>query len=181
MSPRKRIQNLALTIKYNPIEIPNTELKDVYKYVMNFYIQNLSVTVKACTLELDSLQKLHLHAHITCPADIPYSSFYIRTFNIYVKKITNQNGWYSYIYKSPHEVLTPRQLIWRSPITFHSVSYLLGYVYDNHIAKVTLDNGDVVRGLYNVPNSQLSQGGTPQTNGRSESEIDPEGTASSPL
>lgn len=123
----KKFTNLAITVKYNVNHLPLPEYSDIYKYIFSYYRTVLKAKFVAGCSELDSKGKLHIHAHIRAPRDLLYSQFHIKTFMIYVKPITNQSGWYQYMYKDPHQILTPRDLLIHSKYQFTTVVDLLNH------------------------------------------------------
>lgn len=104
-------KNYALTIKYNSNFLTNSDLEDVYKYYIYHLKKTFQLKFVAGVFELDSKQKLHLHAHVTAPAKYKYSDFKIPGFMTFIKPVTNQTGWYKYMYKSPLQILTSRSMV----------------------------------------------------------------------
>lgn len=124
---------IALTIKFNPNGYSTPDLSDIYKYVFAYYKRAIpSLRVKAAVFELDSKGKLHLHAHITAHSTVLYKEFRIPSFMVYTKPMTNQPGWYSYMYKKPYQLLTSQQLNLFSKQDFHSITDLLDHIKSEH-------------------------------------------------
>lgn len=129
---RKIWSDLALTVKYNVNHLTTDQLSDIYKYVFAYYKLNLNVKVKAAVFELDSKNKLHVHAHISAPKDILYKEYHVKTFMVYVKPMSNQNGWYTYMYKSPYQILSSADLQVRTKVQHTDTTSLLEFITSNY-------------------------------------------------
>lgn len=100
---KKMPTDLFLTVKVNNNFFAPQELKIIYEaylYTMRSYLK-----VVYMVYELDSKDKLHLHAHIRCNKKMPYKTLHFPPLHVYVKPINNLQGLYKYLNKHPYEVV----------------------------------------------------------------------------
>lgn len=109
--PKPRMNKYCFNLKCNYNGLSVNDLADLYK----FYIYHLKKTLKiefvTGAFELDSKEKLHLHSIIKASAEHRYSEFKMRGFMVWIKPMTNEAGWYQYMFKNPYQILRSHDMV----------------------------------------------------------------------
>lgn len=95
----------ALTIKYNPLDINDFYLPNLYSDLLDYLTQFF--LYKELQFENDSKGKLHVHGTVILKPKVKHHAYQLPLFHIYTKKLTDRKKWSSYINKKPEQIILP--------------------------------------------------------------------------